>query len=224
MHVYARANAPCLLCPFRCLILPPLFLQTHNVNPKCKMSPSLALRQQLTASETRSMFGLLTDGRQIKFCYLDQDEGGQNAPPHHHHHHQNSDTDCAQRETKGLLSGYCSEHWTKNEWCLVETRGLMYTVIAAPDNCTIKQRVDSLAGVSGRAGGSTSLSRGQRGCIGAFAGFARFVSLHACEAARRLMEPISWAIQQSGHTLPACFLLLFPALPLRFLLYLSPSI
>lgn len=82
----------------------------------------------------------------------------------------------------------------------------MYTVIvvltAGAHSRPIKRCVDRLAGVSGRAGGPTAQSCGQRGCIGAFARFARFVSLAASEAARRLMEPISGATQQSGHTLP----------------------
>lgn len=65
-----------------------------------------------------------------------------------------------------------------------------------------KRCVDGLPGASGRAGGSTALSCAQRGCIGAFARFARFVSLPMCEAAWRLMGPISGAIQQSGHSLP----------------------
>lgn len=59
----------------------------------------------------------------------------------------------------------------------------MYAVITVltdgADNCPIKRCVDGLTGASGRPGGSTALSCGQRGCIGALARLARFVALPA---------------------------------------------
>lgn len=54
-----------------------------------------------------------------------------------------SDTGCAQRETKGLLGGYCSDGQEAHLSGLVERRGLMYTVIVVltdgADNCPINR-------------------------------------------------------------------------------------
>lgn len=60
MHVCVQAKAP-ISCVY--LILPP-FLHTHNLM-KCKRSRSLALQWQLTMSDTKSIFRLLTDREQM---------------------------------------------------------------------------------------------------------------------------------------------------------------
>lgn len=60
MHVCVQAKAP-ISCVY--LILPP-FLHTHNLM-KCKRSRSLVLQWQLTMSDTKSIFRLLTDREQM---------------------------------------------------------------------------------------------------------------------------------------------------------------
>lgn len=61
MHVCVQANAP-VSCVCRTL---PSLLRTRNVNVKCKRSRSLELQWQLTMSDTKSIFRLLTDRQRM---------------------------------------------------------------------------------------------------------------------------------------------------------------